>query len=119
MQVVLSTNWREREDLRSLRGWLPHALASRVIGLTPVLADGGQAGGRQLECEDWLRHNPTLQWLALDDTAALFKPGCPWLFLTDNRCALDAPTLAALGERLTRMGAHLLPAPLSEAGALV
>ena len=105
LEVVLSTNWREREPLEDLLGWLPAELAGRVIGATPVLTEGDGRGARQREIEAWLRQHPSRTWLAVDDTAELFAPGCPWLFMTDGRQALDSAALVALSCELRRRGA--------------
>lgn len=98
--VVLTTNWRARESLEGLLEWLAPALAQRVVGAAPMLPGGDGPGGRQREVEAWLASHPTRAWLALDDTAALYEPGCPWLFLTESRNALDAATCARLATRL-------------------
>ena len=104
-RVVLSTNWRESEPLEELVGWLPPALARRVVGATPVLPGGHTQGGRQRECEEWLRVNPAVRWLAVDDTVTLFDGACPWLFETSSRCALDANALSQLRIALYAAGA--------------
>lgn len=98
--VVLTTNWRSRESLRSLKEWLDPALARRVVDAAPQLPDGDAPGGRQREIEAWLAGRRARAWLALDDTAVLYQAGCPWLFLTESKDALDAPTRARLAQRL-------------------
>lgn len=98
--VVLTTNWRSRESLRSLKDWLDPALARRVVDAAPQLPDGDAPGGRQREIEAWLAGRQARAWLALDDTAVLYQAGCPWLFLTESKDALDAPTRARLAQRL-------------------
>lgn len=100
VKVVLTTNWRARESLVELKEWLDPALACKVIDAAPMLPHGDHSGGRQMEIEAWLLRNRAKSWLALDDTAALYRPGCPWLFLTEGRHALDTPTRERLAVRL-------------------
>lgn len=100
VELVLTTNWRARESLSDLADYLRPALGRRVYDKTPILPGGEDRGGRQMEIEHWLAENPTKAWLAIDDTASLFRPDCPWLFLTDSKHALDSAAQVLLSLRL-------------------
>lgn len=80
--VVVSTH-REDKSLEEVKALLPASVASRVVGVTPVRADGRADGGRQREIEDWLSAHPGCStWVAVDDDARLYEQGCPWLVPT-------------------------------------
>lgn len=98
VQVVVSSTWREYESLDQLRGYFPQDLQHLVVGVTPLLP--GQ--NRQAECLAWLRdHAPQANWLAIDDDAGEFEPGCENLFLVP-KTGLEPVVAEELGERLDR-----------------
>jgi len=103
VRIVISSSWRMGETLDELRGWFSPSIASRIIGVTPVLAPSLRAV-RQAEAESWLGANPTRHWCALDDEAELFQAGCSWLILTDSRTGLTQDTLRKLEAKLRAAG---------------
>lgn len=107
--VVVSTH-REGKSLEGVKALLPASVAARVVGLTPVRADGRADGGRQREIEEWLSASPGCRsWVAVDDEARLYEPGCPWLVPTHAwigwQCSTTEQILAVLEGR---------PGPLSK-----
>ena len=111
--LVVSSTWRLWEGLHSLRNHFPADLAQQIVGVTPELPERpasvggwGMQGGapscrgvRQAEIEAWMRENaPAGQWLALDDRASLFQPGCPNLYLAEGVLDQDG----SLSQRLYR-----------------
>lgn len=98
VQVVISSTWRLQNTLTELKQWLPTELTARVIDVTPSLERG--AYQREKEVLAWLAVNPTRAWLALDDEAALFSPGCPFLLQTNGREGLTPENLQELEQRI-------------------
>ena len=96
VRIVVSSSWRNGHDDGELKQFLQE-LADRVIGKTPKLA----GFLRQHEIEAWLYDNPVCHadgdpqslaispWIAIDDMPRLFKPGCPWLLVTDPLTGMD------------------------------
>ncbi len=101
VQVVISSTWRFQYSLQELKEWFSEDLWDRIIDVTPEAAAG--PGSRQHEIELWLREHPALHWVALDDEAALFRPGCPWLMKTDTRIGLTPQVLAELGTHVATL----------------
>ncbi len=87
MRVVISSSWRELYPFQTLREQFTNSVQNSIIGITPLLACGYEAGGRQREIEAFLRAkglDPAhTAWRALDDLAYLFDEGCPNLILVD------------------------------------
>lgn len=66
--IVISSTWRLHRNIDQLRTYFPADLQSRLVGMTPDLADDERFGGRQLEALAWLKeHRPGAAWIALDD----------------------------------------------------
>lgn len=97
VQIVISSAWRlwspeESAALGILRENFPEDLRRRVVGVTPNAKNLGNrfselaAYPRERECRAWLkaRRVPCTPWMALDDRAALFHPGCGNLMLVDT-----------------------------------
>lgn len=74
VKIVISSSWREHFRPDKLMSFLPEALASRVIGQTPVYDKYGGVGSRLLEVLAYLHGNGLADqpWIALDDQAQLF-----------------------------------------------
>jgi HAD domain in Swiss Army Knife RNA repair proteins len=93
--IVIASSWRLTHSLDEMVARFPMDIALRIVGVTPDLAtaDGRMAGLRQREVEAWMADNaPGKQWLAVDDRADNFDPGCPGLFAipwADPQLALD------------------------------
>lgn len=102
--VVLSTSWRQGSKLRTLRDLFSPDLRSRVIGMTPVIdrrEPPYPIHRRYVEIQDFLRRRaPNRAWLAIDDDARNFPPGCSQLMLTDPARGLDTETMHGLRRRL-------------------
>jgi hypothetical protein len=88
VQVVISSTWRHAESLDRLRERFSSDLRHRIIGVTPSWRDLGISHGaaRQRECEAWMASQvqdarEATRWLAVDDSAHYFDPGCRNLFL--------------------------------------
>lgn len=96
VRVVISSAWRETESLDQLRAQFDQDLQHLVVGVTPVLP--GQ--NRQAECLAWLQeHAPAARWIAVDDDARGFEPGCENLFLVP-KTGLEPAVADALSERI-------------------
>ena len=127
MQVVISSAWRERNDLTALRHLCGPLLGARIVWVTPVcqrpIRDRSQPIWRERfqEIAAWLWTNaeahvvaevdPTQQaeratarhdWIAVDDVPSLFPANCPQLLVT-NEYGLTAKTLLLLMDRLKAM----------------
>jgi hypothetical protein len=109
-EIVISSSWREHHPLDEMREYFAQDLRDRIVGVTPVLA--GQP--RQDECLAWLaQHRPAgTRWLALDDDAGQFEPGCANLILVDGLVGLTA---ASASELLRRLQAPRMPGEVLEA----
>ena len=88
VQVVISSTWRHAESLDQLRSRFSPDVRHRIVGVTPSWRDlgGTHQAARQRECEAWLASqlaSRATAWLAVDDTAAYFDPGCQQLFLLE------------------------------------
>ena len=87
VDIVISSTWREAYSLEKLRALFPASLRDKVIGVTPILEDSYDDGGRQREIEGFLRkaslNHKNAAWIALDDRADFFDRGCPFLLLVD------------------------------------
>lgn len=106
VEVVVSSTWREDLSLGELRALFDASLHGRFIGVTPILDDGCDSGGREREIADWLAneglHAGNARWAAIDDWPQLFSAGCEFLVLTDGRYGFSERDgevlLARLGE---------------------
>lgn len=90
VQIVISSSWRNFHTLEGLRVHFASDIAQRVVGVTPSITDPRWSPGvpefdRQFEIEHWIEnHRPGAHWVAIDDRAHWFEPGCPHLLLTDS-----------------------------------
>lgn len=81
VQIVISSSWREDQTLEELVALFSSDIATRVIGVLPLieirsLAD--MAVVRYREIEQFLESlDEPVQWIALDDDPTLFPPDCP------------------------------------------
>lgn len=76
-------------------------IRDRFLGATPALNESLPAV-RERECVAWCaaygyRNTP---WVALDDDASLFSPGCPNLVLCETVRGLRPAQLALIEEKL-------------------
>lgn len=89
VEVVISSAWREAYTLDQLRGLFNSLLSSRIIDITPILADiSYDIGGRQTEIETYLYSNNLSEdnttWIAVDDMKEFFEPDCPYLLRVNS-----------------------------------
>ena len=108
LKIVVSSTWREAYPLQDIVGQLGE-LGRFVVGKTPVWStledDVPDVGVRQREIEAWLEKKavPAAPWVALDDEADNFRPGCRRVFLTDRRVGLDVRAAVAFNDWCTKL----------------
>lgn len=102
--IVISSSWREGYKLEQLRAIFSDDIAGRIIGLTPVLQPCSHAHVREAEILLWLRSNGRVseEWVAVDDCALLFSPGCRNLVLVDGETGFSALTELELRTKFAR-----------------
>lgn len=107
--VVFSTSWREFRSQKEMIELMTRNgggdLRHRFIGHTPVIPlvrYGEHPHPREEECLRWLSENRRRQmdWLALDDVARLFSPGCRNLYRVNHLTGLTDSDVPAILERL-------------------
>lgn len=88
VEVVVTSTWREDHSLDQLRSYFSDVIRHRITGVTPVLEDGYDSGGRQKEIHAYLASTglsaENASWIALDDMSPFFEPDYPNLLLTDS-----------------------------------
>jgi hypothetical protein len=108
VDIVISSTWRDKRDLSTLRKLFSPSIAERIIGVTPTWSDHlelleviGQYQ-RHVEIEGWLRQQGRAweSWIALDDRAYLFKPFLPDLVICDSSTGLTEQVVLALRRKL-------------------
>lgn len=102
VDVVISSNWRERMTFGELIDQFSEDMAQRIVGTTPAI-DGEN---RQSEIETFCRRYGIQDWLVLDDRAELFSPYYWRLQLIDGRQGLRDTDLALIEHWLRREHAH-------------
>lgn len=97
VNVVLHSSWRYAYggDLRRLLEDLPPALASRVVGVTPL-----KVQGRQESIEAYVRRHQVEHFAAVDDAGHHFADNLPWLVLCGSDGLSSPETVDALRARL-------------------
>lgn len=88
-QIVISSSWREIRSLESIASNFAADIQPRIIGTTPVIKTKEPpypAHVRYAEIQQYLTENNLrgVRWIALDDDATLFPPGCANLVLCDD-----------------------------------
>lgn len=94
-QIVISSTWRLKFDLDSLRSYFSRDIAARIVDVTPLYPMDAPplVTQREWEIMQWLRmHAQTdVRWAALDDAVYEFREfrfhviGCrSWEGLTSN-----------------------------------
>lgn len=105
LSVVVTSTHREGRSLEDVKLLLPAEIACRLVGLTPIRADGRAAGGRQREIEDWLMANPAVtRWVSVDDERHLFQESCRWAVFTHPWVGWQESTTDAVCAVLTAGG---------------
>ena len=109
VDVVFSTSWREIKSLKEMIVLSTRNegsdLGHRFVGQTPVIPLARyreHSHPREEECFRWLSENSRTEspWLALDDLARLFSPGCRNLYRVNHRTGLTDADIPAILERL-------------------
>lgn len=102
LRVVLSTTWRNDMAWPDLMALFAPELRERFLGFTPDLEHTGSQAIREREIQAWRRENQVLSlpWVALDDDASLFSPGCPNLVLCETIRGLRPAQLALIEQKL-------------------
>ena len=108
VEVVISSSWREAHPLEELRTYFSRDLQHRIVDVTPVRIADSEAPAevhefvRHCECLAWLRRarRTHTRWLAIDDVASLWAPGCANLLLIDGSTGLTAESVQLLRRRL-------------------
>lgn len=81
MPVVISSDWKLHHALIDLKMRFAPDLAQQIVGVTPDHF-GLPDGNRESEITTWMaQHASQGDWLAIDDRARWFQPGCKNLFL--------------------------------------
>ncbi len=98
--VVLSTTWRLDYPWEELLAFFSPDLRARFVGATPDLPDSPYV--REKEIHAWLRANQCghVPWVALDDDASLFSPGCQNLVQCETIRGLRPAQLAQIEVKL-------------------
>ena len=88
VEIVISSTWREDETLDGLKRYFSEFVQERIIGVTPVLDDGCDYGGRQREILSYLSsegvNSENSCWIAVDDMKMFFDENCPNLIWIDG-----------------------------------
>lgn len=106
--IVISSAWRKTHTLAAMKTFFLTELRARVIGVTPIFkldeADTSAVpDARFHEIQRWRAANDALgrPWLALDDDAEWFPPGCANLVLCDPKYGFGPVAEKALRAALT------------------
>ncbi len=107
VEVVISSSWREVHPLQDLRDMVPQ-LEARIVAATPDkverihLPDELWSFARHGQCWAWQAWNrPSgTPWIALDDQAWRFAPGCPNLLVVDGKTGFTDAHAAELRLRI-------------------
>lgn len=78
-KIVITSSLREEKSLWELRRIFSSDTQARIIGATPILPLDSAVdlpGSRYREILLYLKEHPAKRWVALDDDASLFPPGC-------------------------------------------
>lgn len=104
VEIVISSTRRQIFPFETIRRFFSADLRPRIIGVTPIVVVEAEYK-RHHEIGVWLRKNErnSALWVALDDSADRFPPGCPNLVLCDPARGFDEEIAA----RLTRAFAAL------------
>lgn len=72
--IVISSSWREEFSTDVLRSFFSPDIATRVVGVTPIVLAGGKFL-REIEIRQYLSSTgqQTAPWIALDDSAHSFQ----------------------------------------------
>lgn len=119
VDVLISSSWREFHSMDEMVAHFADDLQNRIIGMTPMVhrmygPDWTRAPReieacrfeRQHEIQRWIdEHRPGYRWLALDDDATLFEPGCTQLVLVNPSTGIKPGTLFKLSRMVSALSA--------------
>lgn len=77
VDVVISSDWRHSASHDYLLRLFDAPYRDRIRDITGPERTG--RGPRQAEIEGYAAANGVRRWVAVDDDAGIFLPGCPWL----------------------------------------
>jgi hypothetical protein len=108
VEVVLSTSWRQSHGLEACLEFFPESIRARIVDANPYRVDDRDKADhllsfvREAECHYWMEKNRSLDtpWLALDDDAVRFSPGCSNLYLTNPATGLMEADFAEVLSKL-------------------
>lgn len=100
--------------MAELRSYFSPDLQARIVGVTPTIEEpedgawipqGAMRYLREWECRKWMRQNcaPGTPWVALDDMAEWFQPGCVQLVKTDSLLGFQAAQAFELRDLIMRL----------------
>lgn len=101
LHVVIASTWRLDHSWADLQAFFSPDLRGRLLGVTPE--DSSAYGpAREREINSWRQANrcTALPWVALDDDASLFTPGCPNLVLCETIRGLRQAQLSQIEAKL-------------------
>src|SRR5690348_9094214 len=100
-RVVIASTWRLVQKLDALRGLFSPALAARIEGVTPDLADVEEFV-RHAEVNAYINRNKLhgIRWIAVDDDPDGYRPGTPMIQVDPMR-GFDAACAQQLKDWLT------------------
>lgn len=107
VQIVITSTWRLKRSLTTLRSYFSADIAARIIDVTPefrniVAIDSLQSFPRHAEIDIWLkehnrRHEP---WVALDDRRDWFAPFTGRVVFCNMNTGLDKESAMELRGKL-------------------
>lgn len=123
VDVLISSSWREFHALDEMVSYFDEDLRDRIVGITPMahrlygprwMRTPQELEAcrfeRQHEIQHWIdRHRPGFRWLALDDDATLFEPGCTQLVVANPVTGIHPGTLFELDQLLATLSASPSP----------
>ncbi|HJV87701.1 MAG TPA: HAD domain-containing protein [Noviherbaspirillum sp.] len=104
VDIVISSTWREAHALEELRAMFAPDIGERIIDVTPVCSCLKHEYVREAEILRWLHEagREAEAWVAIDDTAWFFSPGCANLILVNTETGFNFATERELRRRLAR-----------------
>lgn len=106
IKVVFSTSWREHSTMDYLKDFFPENIHNQCVGMTPIIREK-ITYVRYHEIQKYLQdNNITDSWLAIDDLAVLFPPGCASLFLVNGREGITKSNAKLLENRIKQILKH-------------
>lgn len=103
IELVLSSSWRIDVGIEHARELLPNRHRQRLIGVTPLIGNGGDRGE---ECLRWITNQDVQSdqvgfvFAALDDCRQLFSSNFKGLVLVNARVGIEDDSIFALKQLL-------------------